>query len=281
MANKRILVVGGAGYIGRALVRKLTGSFEVVLLDRKKPIGEGPEFIVCDLLDRQNLFRKVEGFDIVVNLASVVRTVRKRKYKENLAGLSNLIWAMEKRKMKKMVYFSTQNVNLSDKGPYAKSKEDAEKILKNSNLDYMIIRPNYVYEIGKNNYFYKIIKSISQFDIALVVGPGENRIQPVLREDLVNIVFDLVKNFKPKSVFEISGKETVTINQVVRRISKSLKKKPLVIHLPIKAAGLFNFLIPFDLEGFAEDRVSENPYKGYQFSSFYDNLDKIIRGGFS
>ena len=72
---------------------------------------------------------------------------------------------LEKKGIKKIIHFSTQNVNLKEKGPYSKSKEAAEAILGASNLDYLMIRPNYVYSIDKANDFYKLAVLISKFRI--------------------------------------------------------------------------------------------------------------------
>ena len=72
-----------------------------------------------------------------------------------------------------------------DKHPELKFS-NAEELLKNSKLDYIILRPNYVYEIGKNNYFYKITKLISRFNIIL------KRTRP--KTPLIKV--EMTKNFR-------------------------------------------------------------------------------------
>ncbi len=259
------MVIGGNGYIGRELVKELqAGNFAVTVLLRKD----------CDLLNQECLRTKVRDFDIVVNLASIVRTVSKQKYAENLAGLKNLVDVLKENKINKLVYFSTQNVNLLSKGPYAKSKLDCENLLKNCSLGCIIIRPNLVYGIDRKNDFFRLAYIISRFKVAPIIGSGENKIQPVLNSDLAKITVNLINNFKEGAVVEVSGKETVSINEVINRIGGKLQVSPLKIHIPVSILKVFKRLIPFDVNGYGEDRISKNPVEGD--GSFVVNLDAIL-----
>ena len=269
MARKRILVIGGNGYIGSSLVRKLEKQFDVTLLVRKRV---DRKCVVGDLMNKESL-KCVKDFDIVVNLASVVKSFNKMRYGENVLGLRNLVERLTENGVKKLVYFSTQNVHLKNKSWYARSKKEAEEILIKSKLNYIIIRPNYVYDIGGGNRFYQMADLIYRYNVALIIGNGENKIQPVLRDELADAVVKLIKNYR-KGIFEISG-ESISINQIIQKISDKLGKKPIVIHINLGLLKPVRFLIPFDVDGADEDRVSVNPLKG-NFSSFNDNIGRIV-----
>ncbi|MCX9074644.1 MAG: NAD(P)H-binding protein [Candidatus Methanoperedens sp.] len=279
MENKRILVIGGTGYIGTSLVKKLNDSnYDVTLLVRNGHLlneSNKCKYFIGNLLDKESLIEKINDFDLIINLASVVRTINKKKYTDNIIGLKNLIDVMEKKKIKRMIYFSTQNVNLKDKGYYSESKEICEKLLIGSNLEYIIIRPNYVYGIDKNNDFYRMAVFIAYSHIAPIIGNGNYKIQPVLKEDLANSTLEIITEFKSGSIIEVSGNETISIKEIIRLIGKDLKVNPLMLHIPIKLLKIFDRFIPFDVDGFTEDRISASPLK-CQFSSFSDNLKKIL-----
>lgn len=280
MANQRILVIGGTGFIGTPLVKKLINlGHDIALLVQKSGfLGEFSDckYFTGDLLDREGLMQSINDFDLVVNLAAIVKTTNKKKYQENIDGTKNLIEVLEKKGIKKLIHFSTQNVTLKTKGPYAKSKEESEKIIRNSNLEYLIIRPNYVYAINRNNDFYMLAVLISKFRIAPVIGSGNCKIQPVLREDLVDVVINFIENFIPRSIVEISGKETVSINEITDLIGEYLGIKPLKIHIPFFILKTVKGFISFDVDGYTESRISQNPFSNYNYSSFRDNLKKII-----
>ncbi len=276
MAIKRILVVGGAGYIGRALVEKLSRKFDVTLMIRCEIKGLKNKFFIGDLLDKESLINGVKGFDLVINLASVVRSLNKKKYRENVIGLKNLIEVLEKNKIRKLIYFSTINVNLKSRGYYAESKAECEALLKNSKLDYLTVRPNYVYEIGTGNNFFKFASLIYKFNMAFVIGKGDNKFQPILREDLADVVLDLIKSYKPGRIVEVCGKENITINDLILKIGEQLGKKPFVFRAPVWLVKYFGFLLRFDVLGADEDRVSNFADVIYGKSSFSKDLIKIV-----
>lgn len=277
MENQRVLLVGGGGYLGEALVEKLKlNNFEVIVMLRRAIPGYHYKYFIGDLLDKESLFKYVCNFDVVVDLASVIRTIRKSRYQENPQGLKNLIEAMNKNNLKRLIYLSSQNVNLIEKGPYAKSKELCEEILINSDLDYMIIRPSLIYGVDRQNDFYKLISLISRWRIAPIIGRGDNKMQPVLKEYVAEVIMNSINNFDSHKIIEVVGKETFSMNQIINHISKKLNISPIKIHIPLGVLKVFKKFVPFDLEGYTEDRVFGScAVKNNRFS-FFDNLDAII-----
>ncbi len=282
MNNQKILIIGGTGYIGTPLVKKLMSNhYDITLLVREKSSFRdefrGCKYFVGDLLDKESLLKNINNFDLVIDLAAVIRTINKKRYQENIIGVKNLIDVLKTKIIQRIIYFSTQSVNLKNKGPYSKSKEISEELIRESGLNYIIIRPNYVYGIDKTNDFYRMASFISKFRIVPIIGNGNYKIQPIFKDDLVNIVFGSVDNFKSRSIIEISGKETISINEIAKLIGESLKIKPLTLHIPVAILQLFKIFIPFDVDGYIEDRISQNPFRNYNFSSFKENLKKILK----
>lgn len=278
---KKILVIGGTGYIGTPLVKKLKQEgYDLTLLVRdKKDFREefaGCRYFVADLLNKESLKSNIKEFDLVINLAAIIRTLDKKKYQENIWGMKNLVEILESKGINKLAYFSTQNVNLKNKGPYARSKEEAEKILASSGLDYMIIRPNYVYGIDQSNDFFRMARIAKKFRILPIPGGGNHKIQPVFKEDLINIVAGFVENFQPKSIVEISGSESISIREIGKLAKECLKGKCFIVSVPVLTLKVFKNFIPFDVDGYTEDRISENPFLNFKFSPLRENLKKII-----
>jgi UDP-glucose 4-epimerase len=115
----KLLVTGGAGYIGSVVASHLLrAGDEVVVLDNlerghREAVPEGARLEVVDLLDRDRVFELLaEGFEGVLHfaaLALVAESVERpeRYYRTNVAGSLNLLEAMVASKVTRLVFSST------------------------------------------------------------------------------------------------------------------------------------------------------------------------------
>ena len=118
----KLLVTGGAGYIGSVVAAQLVEAcHETVVLDNiskghEKAIPDGTRFVRGDLLDGERLCDVLaEGFDGVVHLAAlslVAESVEKpeRYYRNNVCGTLNLLEAMDEAGVQRLVFSSTAAV---------------------------------------------------------------------------------------------------------------------------------------------------------------------------
>lgn len=125
LAGRRVLITGGAGFIGTALAERLVERNRVVLFDRAFAGQSAPlssawghpnlELVTGDILDPAAVSAAVEGADVVVHLAAIVGVknvlARGRETIEvNFIGTSNLLRAVERSALHRFVYFSTSEV---------------------------------------------------------------------------------------------------------------------------------------------------------------------------
>jgi UDP-glucose 4-epimerase len=157
----KILVVGGAGYIGSQMVKQLLQSnHEVVVFDNLstgyRDAVVGGEFVLGDLANRENLKQLFEqhSFDGVMHFASFIQvgeSVLKpsKYYQNNVSNTLNLLDAMVEHDVKKLIFSSTaaifgepQYVPLDEKhpkqpiNPYGLSKWMIEQILQDYDKAY-------------------------------------------------------------------------------------------------------------------------------------------------
>lgn len=117
-----ILVTGGAGYIGSVAVKKLieTGN-KVVVIDnlskgKKELVDKKAKFYKVDLTNKNMLNRVFEQnkIDVVIHFAAykaVEESMQNAvKYSDNIIGSINLLNAMVKHKVKKVIFSSTAAV---------------------------------------------------------------------------------------------------------------------------------------------------------------------------
>jgi UDP-glucose 4-epimerase len=115
----KLLVTGGAGYIGSIVARDLlSGGHEVVVFDNlqqghRDAVPSTARLVVADLLDREAVERVVDqGFDAVLHFAALALvgesgTHPERYYRTNIGGTLNLLNAMRSADVGGLVFSST------------------------------------------------------------------------------------------------------------------------------------------------------------------------------
>lgn len=124
---KKILVTGGAGYIGSVTVKKLLDSgYAVVVLDnlykgKKELVDKRAIFYKLDILDLSILEKKLKDqkFDVIMHFAALKDAGESMEnaglYQENIVGIMNLIKIAPKLKVKQFIFSSSAAVYGSPK----------------------------------------------------------------------------------------------------------------------------------------------------------------------
>jgi len=183
MTIKRILVTGGGGFLGKAIVKKLVHSnYEITSLSRgyyseleKMDVKQ----IQGDLSDEQVVLDAVKDIDVVYHVAAKAGAwgAFETYFKANVTGTQNIIDACLKNCVKQLIYTSSPSVvfdqfdkiNIDESTPYSKNyltaypetKAMAEKLVRKAalkGLNTIIIRPHAIWGPGDNHLFPRIIK---------------------------------------------------------------------------------------------------------------------------
>lgn len=117
----KVLITGGAGYIGSVAVNKfIEAGYQVNVIDDlsngyMENIDQRANFIQGSILDKQKLNQALDGVDAVVHLAAKIRVEEGQSnpelYKQvNIAGTLNLIHMCVEKKITKFIFASTATV---------------------------------------------------------------------------------------------------------------------------------------------------------------------------
>lgn len=178
--KSRILVTGGAGFIGSEVVKQLLEKgYQVRVADdlskKEARVPENCEFVKVDLTDKKATLKVMQGVDYCIHLAAKIGGIGYfHKYpatilSENNKMYSSVFEAAVQAKIKRMIYLSSSMVFESTK-TYPSKESDITKIpvpisaygfsklvgewycrsFKDEyNLDYTIIRPFNAYGINE------------------------------------------------------------------------------------------------------------------------------------
>jgi NADH dehydrogenase len=187
-----ILVTGGTGFIGQALVRHLTDAgYHVRILLRASsqspnlPRSVPVEVAVSSLADERGLRASMVGVDTVYHLAGAEwRGAYASLMEIDIQGTQNVVAAAADARVGRLFFVSHLGADRASAYPVLKAKAIAEEYIRRSGIDYTIMRAAIVY--GRNDGFTtglaQLLSSIPRF--FLIPGDGESLLQPLWVEDL-------------------------------------------------------------------------------------------------
>ena len=235
-----ILVTGGTGFIGQALVRHLAeAGYHVRILLRASsqspnlPRSVPVEVSVSSLADERGLRAAMVGVDTVYHLAGAEwRGAYASLMEIDIRGTENVVAAAADARVGRLFFVSHLGADRASAYPVLKAKAIAEEYIRRSGIDYTIMRAAIVY--GRNDGFTtglaQLLASIPRF--FLVPGDGESLLQPLWVEDLATCLTWALEDERTfNQMYEIGGPEYLTFNQVAQIIMEELGIQRKLIHL--------------------------------------------------
>jgi uncharacterized protein YbjT (DUF2867 family) len=231
-----ILVTGGTGFVGRALVRQLVSTgYSVRTLIRPSPRtpnlprGVPVEVAVVGLSDERGLRAALRGVDIVYHLASAEQQRGRSSLLDvDIRGTDNLVRAAADARVKRLFYVSHLGADRASAFPVQKAKGIAEESVRRSGLDYTILRSSILY--GPEDHFTTAIARLSQLSpVFFVPNKGEVMLQPLWVEDLVTcLLWSLDNSETLNQTYEVGGNEYFSFRQVVDMVFAVLRTHRII-----------------------------------------------------
>lgn len=231
MKNRKILLAGATGYLGKHILKVLDKNKEqtrVLARNTKKLEAFSESHIdikIAEVTKPETLINICNDIDIVISTIGITRqkdglTYMDVDYKAN----KNLLDEAIKAKVKHFVYVSAIN---GDKYKHLKIFEAKEKFvseLKSSGLQYTIVRPNGFFSDMKD--FLQMAKSGRVY----LFGKGNQKFNPIHGEDLAHFIYGLLhKNLKEISV---GGPDILSLNEIGKMALQANNKPIKITHLP-------------------------------------------------
>jgi uncharacterized protein YbjT (DUF2867 family) len=236
-----ILVTGGTGFIGQALIRHLVDQgYAVRTLIRPSPSspnlphGVAVDIAVSSLNDERGLRAAMVGVDVIYHLASGEwRGPRASLMDIDIQGTRAVVEAAEDAGVQRIFFLSHLGADRASAYPVLKAKGIAEEFIRRSQLAYTILRTAIVY--GPNDSFTTgLARILGAFPLFFLM-PGNGRIvlQPLWVEDLVTcLTWALDDPETLNKVVDIGGPEYLAIQQIVHLVMDETGLKRTILHLP-------------------------------------------------
>ena len=263
----RIAITGGRGFIGSHLANRLSSEgHEVVLIARRWREEESTKassrmkFVTSDLGKTTILGEAFAGCDAVAHCAGINREIGKQTYQRvHVEGTRNVVNAAHEAGVRKIVLMSFLCARPNCGSPYHESKWAAEEIVRESELDYTIIKAGVVYGRG-DHMLDHLSHALHTFPVFGLVGLKEKAVRPLAVEDLVPVMrASLVDDRLKRQIIALLGPEEIYLSEAVRRVAEVVGKRPLLFPMPVGfhylLARVFELTMKIPLTSLAQIRI--------------------------
>jgi NADH dehydrogenase len=220
----------------------------------RKRFGGDVEAREADVTDPAGLAAAMASVDIVVNAVQFPNSPIENKRKGwtfeqvDRNGTINQVAAAKQAGVRRFVYISAVGATPdADAQHWFRHKWAAEQAVQASGLDWVIVRPTWVF--GPGDHSLNRIVGFGRFlPFIPLFGDGKAEMQPLFIDDLGRIAADAA--LKPEAagrLFEAGGPEVMPMNDVIKTALEVQGKKRPILHQPIfvgKAIGRVASLLP-------------------------------------
>jgi len=251
--GKRVCIVGGSGFVGRAIVDQAVRAGHQVTVACRHPerardlLVKGAELVRMDVAEGLGIDEAVEGHDVVVYLVGLLFEKGRQNFTAaHVDGVARVLEACQRAGVKQYLHMSALGAGRVPGSAYAETKAAAESLVQASDLNWTIFRPSIIYGAGDN--FFNQFKAMSAMLPVMPVISGATRFQPVWVEDVARAFIQSIGNRHVCSqAYDLGGPKTYSFQSLLELLMAELGRKRIFIPVPGFAAKLmavFTSILP-------------------------------------
>ena len=273
-----VCIVGGSGFVGRAIAEHLASrDVQVRVITRSRPramplaVLPTVELVVADPHDIRALARCFENMDAVVSLVGILHETRGQTFESCHAELPRKVAeACRSAGVRHLLHMSALGASESGPSAYQRSKAAGEAAVRRAagTLPVTIFRPSVVF--GADDHFLNTFAALVRWFPLIPLAGASARFQPIWVEDVARCFGHAIGNSRTYAqTYELGGPEAFSLEELVRFVAATLGKRRTVIALPGPLAWLQAFALEHlpgklmtrdNLRSMSVDNVPSQPF---------------------
>jgi NADH dehydrogenase len=244
--RRLITVFGGAGFLGRHIVRRLARDgwiIRVASRDRERPqflkiYGDPGQVvpIVTDITRPESVISAVVDADAVINLVGILAPSGRNSFDAiHAQGAANVAAAARDAGAARLIQLSAIGADANSPSAYARTKAAGEQAARSAFPDVTILRPSVVF--GPEDDFFNRFARLAR--MMPVLPTFAATVQPVYVGDVADAAIKVLDEPATKGkTYELGGPRVMTYREVMEIVLEQTGRKRLLVPLPLSIAAI-------------------------------------------
>ena len=246
--KKTILVTGASSFVGAHVCQYLSDHCNIIAVWNRTPLRlEKIRSIQVNLLTEEIPAEILDVVDVVIHLAAKIQDEDERSaYEINRLMMRNILNVQ-----KPIIYASSTAVHWKQDVPYVQSRREDEEELRNSGLDYAILRPCAPYGPKLHTHtpkhkesFQTLVQTVQRAPIVPIIGNGHYLRQPLHVQDFAELMrYFIDRGFRTEQ-WDVAGGSVHSFNEVIAILQRAVGRSQPRIHVPKRLASFGARFVP-------------------------------------
>lgn len=240
MRINQVCVLGGSGFVGSAIVHKLSAAgYAVKVLSRRR---EGAKHLTllpnvqvaeCDVFNDAELSMHMQSCDAVINLVGILHESKSVTFEAMHHELPERIALLcERLGIKRLLHMSALQTSAEAPSAYLRSKAAGEVAVmaRSKKINVTIFQPSVIFGRGDN--FLNMFATVVKLMPVIALAKPDARFQPIWVEDVAEAFISSLDNVATYGkTYELGGPRVYTLRELVEFVIFVLGKKRKIVGL--------------------------------------------------
>lgn len=193
----------------------------------------------CDINKKEEVADALIGADVAINLVGILAETGRRKFDAlHVEGSYNIAEAAAAAGVKQLVQMSAIGADADSKADYARTKGEAEIVVRQLFPQAVIVRPSIIFGM-EDNFLNRFAAMATRSPFLPLIGGGETRIQPVSVGDVAEAVaVAATRTDAAGETYELGGPAVWTMKELMAYILRETGRDRFLLPLPFPVARM-------------------------------------------
>jgi len=240
MRINQVCVLGGSGFVGSAIVHKLSAAgYAVKVLSRRRESAKhlfllpNVQVVECNIMHDAELSMHMQSCDAVINLIGILHENSKTTFDAMHHELPKRIAALcERLVIKRLLHMSALQTSADAPSAYLRSKAlgEAAVIAHSKKINITIFQPSIIFGRGDN--FLNMFATVVKLMPVVALAKPDAKFQPIWVEDVAEAFVNSLGNIDTYGkTYELGGPRVYTMRELVEFVIFVLGKKRKIVGL--------------------------------------------------